>query len=38
VDINALAAEYETLSRGDISNPATFERMTEIKKELDKLT
>ncbi len=37
VDYNALSAEYDALSKGDITDPAVFQRMTEIKKELDNL-
>jgi len=35
VDYNALAAEYDTLAKGNVA--ANFERMTEIQKELGKL-
>jgi hypothetical protein len=38
VDYGSLAAEYETLAKGNIADPAVFQRMTEIKGELDKLT
>jgi hypothetical protein len=38
VDYGALAAEYESLSKGNIGDPVIFQRMSEIKQELDKLT